>query len=79
MGGKSKNQSASGYDNFVQVLDLPMPKSARLRKARDVFAATSHANWEIGSFDALEATPDIHELARWSVVAAIEKQRMEAP
>ena len=43
MGGKSKNQSASGYDNFVQVLDLPMPKSARLRKARDVFAATSHA------------------------------------
>lgn len=24
-----------------------------------------------------KATPDIHELARWSVVAAIEKQRME--
>ena len=41
MGGKSKNQSASGYGNFVQVPDLPMPKSARLRKARDVCAATS--------------------------------------
>lgn len=36
-------------------------------------------NWEMGFLDALEATPDIHELARWSVVAAIEKQRMEVP
>lgn len=41
--GQRKIQKGLGDGNFVQVLDLPMPKSARLRKALDVFAATSHA------------------------------------
>jgi len=52
---KDMSARASPKLDSQEVLDLPMPKSARLRKA----------------------TPDIHELARWSVVAAIEKQRME--